>query len=333
MIDKLKVADKKYGSISIDVDTLGTGLHIIKNSNQPAIPTDELSEISYAKLLPRFLNTCDNHNIKATFFIIGKHALTRRNKEIIKLIANNGHEIANHTMNHFKHFSHLSRKEIKEEIVVADNILADIIGKPIVGFRAPGYVVNDKIISVLIESSYSYDSSLLPSVIYNAAKLVLKKLLFKNELYIQDMRSCFAPINPFRIVNNNIPDKSISNTVLEIPVNVVPFIRVPFVSTNFSPINYNFVMSCYYFVRKSKQVLNYHFHDCEFGEVSDFNKNNLESLFFIRRIYKQRLDDRLSHFDKMFSSFCADYNLIPLKDMAENINKIKSTFSTSSISG
>lgn len=264
---------------------------------------------------------CDKYNIKATFFIIGKHALSKRNREIIKKIADNGHEIANHTMNHFKHFSHLSQKEIKYEIIAADNILTDITGKPILGFRSPGYVVNEKIFSVLIESGYSYDSSLLPSAAYNAAKIFLKTLFFKDGLCIQDLKSCFAPIIPFRVGSNNNPGKSAGSALLEIPVNVVPFIRFPFVSTNFSLINYNLVMSCYYFIKKSKQVLNYHFHDCEFGVPSDFGKNNLEGLFLVRRILKQSLDDRLSHFEKMFSFFCSDYNLVPLKDMAENIRR------------
>lgn len=320
--------NKKYGSISIDVDTLSFDFNTAINGSHYIYSTDTLSELSYHKFLPRFLDICDQYNIKATFFIVGKHALNKKNKAMLKKLVEKGHEIANHSMNHFKQLALLSRKEIEAEIVMADDILSDIIGKPIVGFRAPGYVVNKKIISILIDKGYHYDSSLLPSTIYNATKLLYKLFSIKKDLNIQDLRSCFAPITPFHPNSKKIYKKTAHNSFIEIPVNVIPFIRFPFVSTAFSIIKYNMVQSCYYFVKRSGQLLNYNLHDSEFISYSDLKglsraMSTEKDFLMANKIMKTSLNHRLAHFKKLFSLFSNDYYLVPLKTLAEHmiINK------------
>ena len=312
--------NKRFGSFSIDVDTLEADLTNGKGKNHN-IKQSELSEVSYTRFLPRFLDLCDKHNVKATFFIIGKHALNKTNRRLIRTISDNDHEIANHTMNHFKHFAHLSEKEIEEEIAESDKILSNITGKAVVGFKAPGFVVNKNIFRVLTERGYSYDASLLPSFVYNVVKMFLKISMFKDDMNIQNLKLCFAPTVPFHPNSRKIGKASFNHKFLEIPVNVIPFIRFPFVNYIFAFFNYRFINSCYSVIRKSKQVLNYSFHDLEFADSSDFQKigNIADTFLFTRKIIKKDWDERVHQVENIFLSFGDDHRLVPLKDLASSI--------------
>ena len=80
------------------------------------------------------LDVLSKYNVKATFFIAGKHAnwykdpLIRASKE--------GHEIGNHTFNH-PDISNLSSSQIEEEIVKCEETLVNLTGKKPTLFRPP----------------------------------------------------------------------------------------------------------------------------------------------------------------------------------------------------
>lgn len=80
------------------------------------------------------LDILKKYNIKATFFIAGKHAnwysepLIRASKE--------GHEIGNHTFNH-PDISNLSNDQLENEILKCEDILLEKTGKKPTLFRPP----------------------------------------------------------------------------------------------------------------------------------------------------------------------------------------------------
>ena len=88
----------------------------------------------HPKETDKVLDVLNKYNIKATFFIAGKHAkwytnpLIRASKE--------GHEIGNHTFNH-PDISNLSLSQIEEEIVKCEDTLVEITGKKPTLFRPP----------------------------------------------------------------------------------------------------------------------------------------------------------------------------------------------------
>ena len=88
----------------------------------------------HPKETDKVLDVLNKYNIKATFFIAGKHAkwytnpLIRASKE--------GHEIGNHTFNH-PDISNLSLSKIEEEIVKCEDTLVEITGKKPTLFRPP----------------------------------------------------------------------------------------------------------------------------------------------------------------------------------------------------
>jgi len=110
----------------------------------------------------KILNILDDYQIKATFFCLGW--IAKRYPSLIKNIAQRGHEVASHGYAH-KPIYKQSPKEFKEDIKRTKNILEDITGKPVFGYRAPTYSITQKTLwalEILAEEGYKYDSSIFP---------------------------------------------------------------------------------------------------------------------------------------------------------------------------
>ena len=101
-------------------------------------------------------------NVKATFFILGWVA--EKSPELVKEIVANGHEIACHSYDH-KLVYNLTADGFRKDIIKAKNILEDITGEAIVGYRAPSYSITKKsgwAFQILKETGFKYDSSIFP---------------------------------------------------------------------------------------------------------------------------------------------------------------------------
>ncbi len=100
--------------------------------------------------------------VKGTFFIMGWVA--ERYPEIVREIDANGHEIACHSYQHRLVYS-LSPDEFRSDLRKAKSILEDIIGKKIIGYRAPSYSITNESVwafNILEELGFKYDSSIFP---------------------------------------------------------------------------------------------------------------------------------------------------------------------------
>ncbi|HXS75904.1 MAG TPA: polysaccharide deacetylase family protein [Terracidiphilus sp.] len=83
---------------------------------------------------PRLLELLAEHNVRATFFMIGKFAKSER--ELTRRVFEAGHLIGNHTWTHPK-LSASSDAQVLEELTRTNDALADVIGKPVRYFRPP----------------------------------------------------------------------------------------------------------------------------------------------------------------------------------------------------
>ena len=106
------------------------------------------------------LDFLEENNIKATFFIVAW--IGKKFPEIIKCISDNGHEIASHALNH-RRLDKLSNREIKSSLKKSKEILENISGQEVVGFRAPDFSLpqNIEILDYMYEIGYKYDSSMV----------------------------------------------------------------------------------------------------------------------------------------------------------------------------
>jgi polysaccharide deacetylase family protein (PEP-CTERM system associated) len=110
----------------------------------------------------RILDMLDEFALKATFFVLGWVA--ERCPALVREIQRRGHEIACHGYGHQLIYHH-SPKEFREDVSKAKNILENICGERVYGYRAPSYSITAKslwALDILVEEGFSYDSSIFP---------------------------------------------------------------------------------------------------------------------------------------------------------------------------
>lgn len=110
----------------------------------------------------RLLDLLDDYQVKATFFILGWVA--ERLPATVREIQGRGHEIASHGYGHqliFRIGPHAFREDVRR----AKQLLEDITGVPVKGYRAPTYSITRQSLwafDILIEEGYGFDSSVFP---------------------------------------------------------------------------------------------------------------------------------------------------------------------------
>lgn len=102
------------------------------------------------------------HEARATVFVLGW--LAERQGELIQAIARAGHEIASHGWDHVR-VTHQTPRQFRASVRRSKQVLEQITGKPVLGFRAPSFSIvpgREWALDILVEEGYRYDSSLFP---------------------------------------------------------------------------------------------------------------------------------------------------------------------------
>jgi len=103
-----------------------------------------------------------DHSVKATFFVVGW--IAEKFPHLVKGIHNQGHVIGCHSYWHRKIYD-LSPEEFRADTVKVKMLLENIIGEPVLGYRAPSYSITRKslwALDILKELGFTYDSSIFP---------------------------------------------------------------------------------------------------------------------------------------------------------------------------
>ena len=108
-------------------------------------------------MIPVLLDLLERVNAKATFFISSEIAYEI--KDLLLQIYSMGHEIASHGHDHNLQYNLLSKNELHNQAKKSKEILEDIIGHSIIGFRTPQFRKNRYTEEVLLHLNYLYDSS------------------------------------------------------------------------------------------------------------------------------------------------------------------------------
>lgn len=82
----------------------------------------------------QILDILKEHDVKATFFVIGKRA--EADEAVLKRMADEGHVIGNHTWNH-PDLMKLDEARITEEILQVENFVEKVVGYRMKLFRSP----------------------------------------------------------------------------------------------------------------------------------------------------------------------------------------------------
>jgi len=130
----------------------------------PYIRRDEWDqrECRVERNVDRILALLDQNQTKATFFTLGWVA--ERYPAMVRRIVEQGHELASHGYGH-QRASDLSETEFFDDVQRAKNILEDIGGQSVQGYRAPSFSIgtgNLWALDTLLKAGYRYSSSIYP---------------------------------------------------------------------------------------------------------------------------------------------------------------------------
>jgi peptidoglycan/xylan/chitin deacetylase (PgdA/CDA1 family) len=173
--------------------------------------------------------------VPLTLFVITRDLRRASNADVLKAFAQSGHELANHTRDHFYDVSRRTRAEQMEQVQAGIASLAVLTGTTPQGFRAPGYTITDQLFDVLVECGVRYDSSVFPCPPYYGAKLAVRtRMRLKGQVsrsIVDSPRVLRAPTEPYRIGK---PYWRRGAGILELPIQVATPLRLPFIGTTLS---------------------------------------------------------------------------------------------------
>lgn len=144
---------------------------------------------------------------KATFFVMGW--IAQKLPQLVREIQVRGHEVASHGFAHHL-CTMLSPQNLFRDLEHSRKLLEDITGTPVIGYRAPSFVINNEILKLIRDAGYRYDSS------YNSFSLhgrygyidLAEKKVGQSQLY---------KVLPYPSDSCNYQDHD-SNELYEIPI-------------------------------------------------------------------------------------------------------------------
>jgi len=233
-------------SISIDLDPIACYYRIHGLGDAPA----ELSTTVMRRCVPRFAEVFASRGVRATFFVVGADldpgaAVThgppidadaaRAARAQLGDLVKAGHELGNHSHTHPYELARLDAGKVTDEVGRCDALLRQIVGRPVTGFRAPGYDLSPAMIAELLRRGYSYDSSIFPAPGYYALKAGVMAALAAagrpSGAVMTNPRALTAPADPYR-PSPRAPWRRGQASLVELPIAVTPWLRIPAIGTN-----------------------------------------------------------------------------------------------------
>jgi polysaccharide deacetylase family protein (PEP-CTERM system associated) len=120
-------------------------------------------EPRYERNTLKSLDLLDEHNVKATFFVLGW--IAEQNPKLVREIAARGHEVASRGFYH-RSLHYLTNEEFREDLRKTARALEDACGQKVIGYRSAEKLTfreDSWVLDVLAEEGYVYDASFLPS--------------------------------------------------------------------------------------------------------------------------------------------------------------------------
>ena len=150
---------ERYNAMTVDVEDY---FHVAAFENNISVQQWDSIECRVERNVDEILALFSEHNIKATFFLLGWVA--ERYPALIKRVAELGHEVASHGYWH-RRATTQTKEEFEDDVKSSKALLEDISGQEVKGYRAPSYSIGRENIwslDVLKETGYTYSSSIYP---------------------------------------------------------------------------------------------------------------------------------------------------------------------------
>ncbi|MBX3231596.1 MAG: polysaccharide deacetylase family protein [Labilithrix sp.] len=218
----------RLASVSVDLDEIHHYFEI-----HGVTPRGGAGTLVYDVAIDRLRGLADAGGFPLTLFAIGRDLERSASRDRLRAAALDGHEIANHSLDHRYDLVRLGKEEIRRQVVHGAAAIEAACGKRPVGFRAPGYTVSDEVFEVLAEEDVAYDASVFPCPAYWTAKTAAIGLIAlrgrRSRSIVDTPNVLRAPTRPYR---TGTPYWRRGGGVLEIPVQVTRGLRLPFIGTS-----------------------------------------------------------------------------------------------------
>ncbi len=286
-----------YASVSIDLDSISCYRRIYGLEDK--FDDNMIYEVG----LERFVELMDTAGLRGTLFVVGSDLDSGDNRRVLRSLAREGFEIANHTMNHDYRLTRLSPEQIKREVGEAKLKLESATGQQVVGFRAPGYNMNDTLAKAIFDTGHRYDTSVFPCLPYYGAKaLVLSGMAVtgkKSNSILGGPQVLAAPTKPYRMGRHYW--RRGKGPLWELPISVTPGMRLPFLGSFITLWGEKHFNSYWRMMRHASPVLVLEMHGMDFidGEWDGLDKELLNTQPDIKVPWNKKRELYLRLFERM----------------------------------
>ena len=223
---------QKLAALSVDLDEVDNYLSI--HGLRADLLEPRARNAIYDRAIPRLAQLFAELDVPATFFAIGRDLRRKENQTRLRALATQGHEIANHSLNHLYDLSRRPRSEQAREVAGGSDAIEQAVGARPVGFRAPGYTITDQLFEVLRDQGVQYDSSVFPCPPYYLAKVAAISAIRlrgrQSHSVVDHPRVLTAPADPYRV---GAPYTQRGRGLTELPIGVTRDAsgRLPYIGT------------------------------------------------------------------------------------------------------
>jgi hypothetical protein len=212
---------KPIASLSLDLDNKWSYMKTHGDPGWDSYP-------SYLDLVvPRFLQTLRDLDLKISVFIVGQDAAQEKNHAALASITQEGHEVGNHSFHHEPWLHLYTDEELEREVSSAEEIIERVTGSRPIGFRGPGYSFSPAVLRVLAGRGYLYDASTFPTFLGPIARAYYFFKSRLNQEQKQERKQLFGKFNEGFRTLRPYSWETPKGPILEIPVTTMPVFRVP----------------------------------------------------------------------------------------------------------
>jgi hypothetical protein len=223
------VTARRVCAISVDLDEI----HHYYAIHGLGAPAPAARHQVYDCALGRYGDLARAERIPLTLFAVGSDLSRAGSGRTLRGLAEQGHEVANHSFDHWYDLSRRPRAEMRDQLARAADAIHAWTGARPTGFRAPGYVMSADLYDAAAEVGVGYSSSLFPCPYYYAAKLAkLAALRLRgrsSESIASGGQMLLSPRAPYRVGQ---PYWRVGPGLLELPIQVTPWLRLPVFGTS-----------------------------------------------------------------------------------------------------
>lgn len=214
---------RPFASVSLDLDNQWSYMKTHGDEEWKEFP-------SYFHIfIPQVLDVLDWLNLKITFFVVGQDAALDKNKDLLKLLTERGHEVGNHSFHHEPWLHLYSKDQIRRETLEAEEQIMGITGQKPIGFRGPGFSWSPDLLEVLVENYYMYDATSLPNYLNPIARAYFLWTSNFTKEEKEQRKELFGSFKDgLRPVKAYFWELASGSRLLEIPITTIPIIKTPF---------------------------------------------------------------------------------------------------------